>query len=103
MLEFVEPFVNREQAANAEQHQGDDETPEIAQLAVAERVLGVGFPAGLLETEEQQDLVAGIGIGMNRFRQHAAGPGDPGNDGLRNRDAAIGEEGIENGARSAAV
>ena len=38
-LQLVHALVDREQAAHAEQHQGDDEAPEVDRLAVAERMV----------------------------------------------------------------
>ena len=46
MAQLLDALVDREQAADAEQHERDDERPEVAPVAVAERVLVVGGPVG---------------------------------------------------------
>ena len=42
LVQLVHALVDREQAAHAEQHQRDDEAPEVDRLAVAERMSAVG-------------------------------------------------------------
>ena len=44
-LQLVDAFVDREQAAHAEQHQRDDEAPEVDRLAVAERMVAARLGA----------------------------------------------------------
>ena len=39
VLQFVHAFVDREHAADAEQHQRDEERPEIDRLAIAQRIV----------------------------------------------------------------
>ena len=41
-MQLLDAFEDREQAADAEQHERDDERPEVAQRAVAERMHLVG-------------------------------------------------------------
>ncbi len=62
MGELVVALVDREQPAHREQQDGDDEAPEIAELAVAQRMVFVRWALGLLETQVQQYLVPRIGI-----------------------------------------
>ena len=42
VAQLLDALVEGEQATHREQHEGDDERPEVALAPVAERVLGVG-------------------------------------------------------------
>ena len=70
LVELVVRLVEREQAADAEQHDRDDERVDVTLTAVAEGV-GVGrLPPGAPASDEQQCLVAGIGHRVNGLGQH---------------------------------
>ena len=94
-LQLVHAFVDREQAAHAEEHQRDDEAPEIDRPAVAERVVGRGAAFGLLQAPDQKCLIAAIGERMDRLGEHRgrAGVGSAGTLGQRDRD--VGAERID--------
>ncbi len=53
MLQLVNPLVDREQAAHRKQQDRDDKAPEVAELAIAERVLRIGTALRLCEPEIQ--------------------------------------------------
>ncbi len=69
---LLDALVEGEQAAHREQHEGDDERPEVALAAVAERVLAVGGLARPLAAEQQQRLVAGVGERVDGLGEQAA-------------------------------
>jgi len=68
--ELVDALVDRVDAAEREEHDGDYERPEVLFLAVAERVGVVSRPLGALVTEKEQHLVASIGERVDSFGQH---------------------------------
>src|SRR6185369_2538010 len=85
----VDAFVDREQAAHTEQHQGDDEAPEVDRLAAAERMLR-GRPAlALAHAPEQQRLVRAVGERMDRLGEDRRRPGEHRACGLRDRDQEV--------------
>ena len=49
MLQLVQTLVDREYPAKTEQQQGNDEAPEVAQLAVAKWMLEVGWSLRLFK------------------------------------------------------
>ncbi len=53
MLQLVNPLVDREQAAHRKQQDRDDKAPEVAELAIAERMLRIGTALRLCEPEIQ--------------------------------------------------
>ena len=71
VAQLRDALVEREQAAHREQHEGDDERPEVALAPVAERVLGVGLAPGPPAAEQQQRLVAGVGERVDGLGQQA--------------------------------
>ncbi len=56
--DLLDAFIDGEGAAEAEEHEGHDEGPEVALAAVAEGMLLVGLAAGPLAAEEQETLIA---------------------------------------------
>ncbi len=76
--QLLDPLVHGEQATEGEQHERDDERPEVALGAEAERVLLRGCLPGTLAAEEQQTLVAGVGDRVDRLGQHRRRAGDAG-------------------------
>ena len=103
VAQLGDALVEGEQAAHREQHEGDDEGPEVALPAVAERVLAVGGLAGPLAAEQQQRLVAGVGQRVERLGQQARRAGDQEADELGDGDAEVGEEGVEDALRLPSV
>ncbi len=75
-MQLVPAFVDRKQSAHAEQHQRDDEAPEIGSLAVAQGVFLVRRTLGLAQSHVQQHLVAAVGEGVDGLRHHAARIGE---------------------------
>ena len=51
MLQLVYALINRKQAAHTEQQHRDYETPEIAELAIAQRVFVISRSLRLFEAE----------------------------------------------------
>ena len=92
MAQLGDALVEGEQAAHREQHEGDDERPEVALAAVAEGVLGVGLALRPLAAEHQQALVAGVGEGVDRLGEQAGRAGDQEPDELGDGDPEVGEE-----------
>jgi hypothetical protein len=50
---LADAFINSEKAAHAEQHQGDNERPEIALSLMPKRMLFVSFAHGTLCAQEE--------------------------------------------------
>ena len=96
--ELLDALVQSEHRAEGEEHERDDERPEVALGAEPERVLGGRFLLRALAAEEQQPLVAGVGDRVDRLRQHRRRPGDHERGELRDRDAEVGEERGDDGA-----
>ncbi|MDQ1052400.1 hypothetical protein QE394_000328 [Arthrobacter sp. SORGH_AS 212] len=59
-----------EESTDAEQHYGDDEGVDIALTSVPEGVLGTGGTLRLLAAHQQEELVSGIGDGVDRLGKH---------------------------------
>ncbi len=92
VAQLLERLEDREQSARAEQHERDDERPEVPRRFVAERMLLVGAALGPPAPEHQQRLVAGIGHRVNRFGEHRRGPRERVRDELGDRDAQVRQE-----------
>ncbi len=90
--ELLDALEDREHAAEAEQHERDDERVEVADGAVAERMLRVGRPVGRASSEQQQALVAGVGEGVDRLREHGARVRHDERDELHHCDTEVREE-----------
>ena len=76
VADLVVALVDREQAAEREQHDRDDERPEVPHPPVAELVQLVRRLLGLTPAEEEQALVAGVGDRVDRLRQQRRRAGD---------------------------
>ena len=92
VAQLGEALVEGEHAAEREQHEGDDERPEVALPAVAEGVLGVRLARRPLAAEHQQALVAGVGERVERLGEQAGRAGDEEPDELGDGDPEVGEE-----------
>ena len=70
LVPLVIRLVEREQAADAEEHDRDDEAEDVTLAAVAERVLRGRAPLRASTAYEEQHLVARVGDGVDRLSQH---------------------------------
>src|SRR5215216_4201522 len=93
MDELVDAFVDGEEPARAEQHQGHDEAPEVPLAPKTERVFRRGRAPGPAAAEEEQPLVPRVGEGMHAFGEESGRAGDGGADELDRGDAEVGDEG----------
>ena len=73
IAQLGDALVQGEQAAHREQHEGDDERPEVALAPVSEGMLDVGGLAGALASEQQQRLVAGVGKRVDGLGEQSGG------------------------------
>src|SRR6187397_656163 len=94
-MQLVPALVYREQAAHGKQQQRDDEAPEIGDLAVAERMFGIGWLLRLPESQVQQHLVAAVRKGVDGLRHHAARMRVDGCRQLGERDAEVRGERVQ--------
>src|SRR5205823_10940017 len=62
MQYLFDPFIERHQRAQAEDHHRDDKDPEIELQPIAEGVLRVGRLVGAAHAEKQQELVPGTTV-----------------------------------------
>jgi hypothetical protein len=85
----VEAFVEGNAGTQAEDEDGDDESPEIDLHAMAERMTAVRRALGAPDAEKEQALIAGIDGGMDRLRQHGGGAGEEGGDELGDGDGEV--------------
>jgi hypothetical protein len=92
IAQLLDAFEDREQAAQAEEHQRDDERPEVPAVRVPERMLVVRGFARLLGAEHQQPLIAGVGRGVDRFREQRCRAGEQEHEELAQRDPEVREE-----------
>ena len=86
------PWAIADDPAGGEQHDRDDERPEIDFAGIAERMLRVGRPAGPLHPDQQQTLIAGVDQAVDRLGEHRRRPGEQPGGKLRRGDAEIGGE-----------
>lgn len=70
LVDLLVALVEREDATDGEQDDGDEEAVDVALAAVSEGVLGGRRALGLLASEQQQALVAGVRDGVHTFGQH---------------------------------
>ena len=99
MQQPMHALVHRKRAADEEQQQRDDQRIEIDLAPRAERMQRIGGRLRALQAEQQQQLVAAIGGGMDRLGEHRAGAGERGRAELADGDAEVGGERVENGFR----
>ena len=93
VAQLLDALVERERAADGEQHDGDDERPEVALASVAE---GMEWGRGALRAgtaEDQEELVAGVGDGVDGLGEQRRRAGDEEADELRDRDPEVRQEG----------
>src|SRR6185295_11218550 len=95
--QLVPTLVERKQAAEREQHDGDDERPEEQRLAPAEGVVGARRAPGLLHAPQQEHLVAAVRVGVDRLREHCARAGGDRGAGLGRRDGKVRAQRVEDG------
>ena len=61
VAEFGDALVDREERTQREEHQRDDERPEVALSSEPELMLARCFPPRAAGSEDQQSLVSGVG------------------------------------------
>ena len=74
VAQLVDALVQGEQAAHAEQHERDDERPEVALRPVAERVLGVGRALAALAPSISR---AWLPVSASEWPDSASSPAEP--------------------------
>ena len=97
LVPLVVRLVEGEQPADAEQHHGDDEAEDVAFPPVAERMLRGRSALGSPPTDQQQDLVTGVGHRVDRLGQHRRRAGQGEGRELRHRDERVGQQGGDDG------
>ena len=100
---LLNAFVEREEATHTEQHEGDDERPEVALGPVPERVGAVGGTPATLGPEQEQTLVTGVGDAVAGLGEEAGRPGEDEPDELRDGNAKVGEERGDDGLAAAVL
>jgi hypothetical protein len=85
-------LVDREDAATEEQEERDDQRPEVALLAVAERVFRRRRLHAPPDADIEEDLIHGVGDRVRGLGDQRAGAGDVCGDGLGDRDRQIAGE-----------
>ena len=103
VAQLVDALEDREHAAQAEQHERDDERVEVAHRPVAERMPFVGRPVGAACGRAAAGLVPGVGQRVDRLRQHRRRARDEERDELHHRDAEVREERGDDRPRRIAV
>ena len=91
-VQLVDALVDREEAADREQDDRHDERVDVALAAVAERVLAVGRFLRLAAAEQQQQLVAGVGEGVDALGEHRGRAREEPRDELGQGDAHVRQE-----------
>ena len=89
VLDFSPGLIQCEEAADAEEHDRDDEGVDVALAAVAEGVLGAGCPLGALAADQQQQLVAGVRERVDGLGQHGRGQRQQVGDELQDGDGQV--------------
>ena len=92
MCEFFDALVDRVGRTNAENKNSSYERPEKPFLPVTEWVLVGGRSFVEPQTQQQKDLVCGIGNRVERLSHHAGGACDQGSRQLQYRDQSVGKE-----------
>src|SRR5215471_21855767 len=76
MQELAHAFPDRKSAAQAEEHERHHEGPEVHVAATAESVGAIWWTLTQPQAQEEEDLVAGVGDGVNVSATMAALPVD---------------------------
>jgi len=82
-------FVDRQAAADSEQHHGDDQAPEVQFLAMPERVRDVGPAPAAAQSDEQQALVERVDERVERLGQDRGAAADRSDDELGRGERAV--------------
>ena len=83
---------DRERAAEREEHQRDDERPEVLFTRAAERVLRVRRLQREPHADQQQALIARVGDGVDRLGERGGRAGHVGGTELAERDRDVSRE-----------
>jgi hypothetical protein len=90
--ELVDGEADRQAAADQERRDRREERPDEPRAAMAERVLGIGRPAGAPQRHREHDLVRGVGDGMCGLGEQRGRPGQQAGRQLRDGDHHVGGE-----------
>ena len=82
-------------AAQAEQNQRDDKTPEVAQLAVTQGMLFICSPRATSQTNVKENLITRVGDRMDGLCGHTPRIGVNRSDTFTDRDTKIGQKGVK--------
>ena len=85
----VQTFIDRERGPGDEDRAGCEQRPQVARLAVTERVSPVGRAARALQRADEQDLGGGVAGRVGSLRQQGAGPADQTRDELEDADPEV--------------
>src|SRR4051812_20192093 len=97
MHDAIDALVERGAGAEREHQKRNDEAPEIKFAAIAEWVRGIGRTARLQQAVKQQELIARIDTGMERFAEHRRRPRPPsGGELSRGNEPIAGERRVDN-------
>jgi hypothetical protein len=91
---------DRQDAADDEDAERGQERPVEQLGAVPEGVAAVGPPSGAAKALEQQQLVAGVGKGVQRLGEEPGRAGQRGSDRLGNRHREVGANGDRDGPQA---
>src|SRR5215204_6830117 len=97
MRELLYAFVDRVGRTDAENENSSDERPEKPFFSVTERMLARSWPLVKTQTQQEKDLVSGIGDRVKRLSHHARGAGNNSSKELQYRDQSVGKERAEYG------
>ena len=97
MLQLMYSLVHGIQPTHGKQDQGYNKGPEVNRFAKTQWIVRRGRLFGLTDADQQQNLVAAVGKGVNGFRHHSAGTCKDCCSQLCNGNGKIGAKCIENG------
>ena len=96
-------LVNREASAQGEDHDGDDERPEIELVAVSVGVFQIGLPARPFHSEQQEQPVSAVDDRVDALGNHRGASGYGGGDELDDADGDVRQNGRDDGAEALAM
>ena len=103
LADVVIALVNREASAQGEDHDGDDERPEIELVAVSVGVFQIGLPARPFHSEQQEQPVSAVDDRVDALGNHRGASGYGGGDELDDADGDVRQNGRDDGAEALAM